>query len=120
MERPAGVSQSAISRELARNSGERGYRHKQAQEKAQQRRREANKPTKMTPAMISIIEEKLRLDWSPEQVSGWLLTSHLLIVSHETIYQQVWADKKAGGDLYKHLRCPVVVSANLSYWINPH
>ncbi|MFA7555871.1 MAG: helix-turn-helix domain-containing protein, partial [Spongiibacteraceae bacterium] len=42
-----GVSQSTVSRELSRNKGDRGYRHKQAQEKMVQRRREAVKPTKM-------------------------------------------------------------------------
>lgn len=100
-----GCSQSAISRELARNTGDRGYRHKQAQEKTDKRRKEATKPTKLTPSMIGIIESKLRLDWSPEQVSGWLLNDREELLSHETIYLHIWADKKAGGDLYTHLRC---------------
>lgn len=99
-----GVSQSTISRELARNTGGKGYRHKQAQEKADQRRKDAVEPSKMTPEMISLVEAKLRLDWSPEQISGWLLDDQELLLSHETIYLHVWADKKAGGDLYKHLR----------------
>ncbi|MDP0588722.1 MAG: helix-turn-helix domain-containing protein [Candidatus Endonucleobacter bathymodioli] len=68
-----GVSQPTVSRELARNTGDRSYRHKQAQTKAIQRRQTAVKPTKMTPAMIIVIEAKLRIEWSPEQVSGWLL-----------------------------------------------
>lgn len=99
-----GVSQSTVSRELTRNAGERGYRHKQAQSKAVQRRSEAAKPTKMTPPMVELIESKLCLDWSPEQISGWLLESKGELVSFETIYLHVWADKKAGGDLYTHLR----------------
>lgn len=99
-----GVSQSTISRELTRNSGERGYRHKQAQEKAEQRRKEAVKPTKMTPAMIGTIESKLRLEWSPEQISGWLLEEREQLISHESIYLHIWADKRAGGDLCTHLR----------------
>lgn len=99
-----GVSQSTISRELARNRGERGYRHKQAQEKAMQRRKEATKPTKMTPAMIRTIESKLRVEWSPEQISGWLLQEREQLISHESIYLHIWADKQAGGDLYTYLR----------------
>jgi len=99
-----GVSQPTISRELARNTGERGYRHKQAQEKAAQRRKEAVKPTKMTPAMIGTIESKLRIEWSPEQISGWLLEDREQLISHESIYLHIWADKQAGGDLYTYLR----------------
>ena len=68
-----GVNQSTISRELARNSGQRGYRYKQAQHKADTRRKEASTATKMTPVMIDLIESKLGEDWSPEQASGWLL-----------------------------------------------
>ncbi|MFT7461478.1 MAG: IS30 family transposase [Planctomycetota bacterium] len=43
-----GTTQSTVSRELARNTGARGYRHKQAQERTNQRRAEASQPTKMT------------------------------------------------------------------------
>lgn len=99
-----GVSQSTVSRELARNTGERGYRHKQAQEKSAQRRKEASKATKMTPSMIATIESKLRIEWSPEQVSGWLLDEREELISHEAIYLHVWANKQSGGNLYTHLR----------------
>ncbi|MDT8442541.1 MAG: IS30 family transposase [Desulfuromonadales bacterium] len=99
-----GVSQSTISRELARNTGERGYRHKQAQGKVAQRRKEAVKPTSMTPSMIATIESRLRMEWSPEQISGWLLVEREQLISHESIYLHVWADKQAGGDLYTYLR----------------
>ncbi len=99
-----GTSQSSISRELARNKGERGYRYKQAQEKSVQRRRAASKATKMTSKMISVIEIKLRIEWSPEQISGWLLEECEELISHESIYLHIWTDKRAGGDLYRHLR----------------
>lgn len=98
-----GVSQSTVNRELTRNAGARGYRYKQAQEKATQRRKLATKATKMTPSMIDTIESKLRLEWSPEQISGWL-ESRQEFISHESIYLHVWADKRSGGDLYTHLR----------------
>lgn len=99
-----GVSESAISRELSRNTGKRGYRPKQATIKAQRKRQEAKKAIKMTSATVVLIEEKLRLDWSPEQVSGWLKLECSIRISHERIYQHVWSDKMQGGDLYKHLR----------------
>lgn len=99
-----GTTQPTVSRELARNTGARGYRHKQAQEKTVQRRAEASQPTKMTPDMITVIESKLRVEWSPEQISGWLLYDQDLLISHESIYLHIWADKQAGGDLFTHLR----------------
>lgn len=99
-----GTSQSTISRELRRNRGERGYRYKQAHEKAVERRRNAATPTKMTEELIAWIEELIREEWSPEQISGWLLHRQEILISHETIYQHIWADKGCGGDLYLHLR----------------
>lgn len=99
-----GTTQSTVSRELARNTGGRGYRHKQAQERTKQRRSEASQPTKMTPDMVAVIESKLRVEWSPEQISGWLLNDQELLISHESIYLHIWKDKQAGGDLYTHLR----------------
>ena len=99
-----GVSESTISRELKRNSGKQGYRPRQAQIKTVKRRREVRKAIKMTPELISVVEAKLREEWSPEQVSGWLKREMSTAVSHERIYQHVWSNKRAGGDLYQHLR----------------
>jgi transposase, IS30 family len=99
-----GVSQSTVSRELMRNTGKRGYRHKQAQERTFQRRNKASQPTKMTSTMIATIESKLRLEWSPEQISGWLLKKRADWVNHESIYLYIWSDKRSGGDLYTYLR----------------
>jgi IS30 family transposase len=99
-----GVSQSSISRELARNTGLRGYRHGQAHRQSTERRQAAIKPRKMTEGLIDLINDKLRLKWSPEQISGWLLVEQKISLSHERIYQHVWADKASGGDLYKYLR----------------
>lgn len=99
-----GTSQSTISRELRRNRGQRGYRHKQAQRLAIERRTSAVKSIKMTPAMIGRVEQKLREKWSPEQIAGWLATDQGESLSHERIYRHIWADKCAGGDLHTHLR----------------
>ena len=102
-----GVAPSTISREIARNTGLRGYRPKQAQQKALHRRFTARKAVKMTPETIDYIECKLAEQHSPEQVAermkldpGWNGPA----VSHECIYQHIWQDKVYGGMLYKHLR----------------
>ena len=100
------VHRSTVYREVVRNSGLRGYRYKQAHCKAADRRQSAScKKTKMNAEMITLIEEKLSLQWSPEQISGWLKKmGHMQAISHEWIYQHVWANKKKGGELYKELR----------------
>lgn len=99
-----GVNKSTISRELRRNRGRRGYRPKQAHEKALERRKHKAKPT-IKPETWFLIEEKLRLDWSPEQITGWLKNNNQQVVSHEHIYQYIYVEKHTGGELYKHLRC---------------
>ena len=102
-----GVHPSTISRELARNTGLRGYRPKQAQQKTLYRRFTARKAVKMTPETIDYIESKLREQHSPEQIAermkldpGW----HGPAVSHERIYRHIWQDKAQDGTLYRHLR----------------
>jgi len=98
------TSQSTISRELRRNRGQRGYRHKQAQCRTDERRHSAAKTIKMDDSMIERVELKLREKWSPEQISGWLFDEQSERLSHERIYQHIWGDKRAGGELYTHLR----------------
>lgn len=98
------VSPSTICREFQRNTGKNGYRPLQAQIKADSRRKETVKALKMTVKVIELIESKIIIDWSPEQVSGWLKEERGLLISHERIYQHIWADKRNSGQLYKHLR----------------
>jgi len=99
-----GRSQGTISRELKRNSGQKGYRYKQADGFAQERHRAKRKAIKMTKEMQHIVSVCLLNDWSPEQIAGRLREEGALSVHHETIYQYVLADKKSGGQLYTHLR----------------
>ena len=99
-----GVHKSSIQRELKRNRGKRGYRPRQAHEKALARRRLKSKP-RVNAETWALVEEKLRVDWSPEQISGTLKDNQIFI-SHERIYQYVYADKRVGGTLWKHLRHP--------------
>ena len=98
-----GVSKSTISRELKRNQGERGYRPKQAHNLALSRRKQGKR--RIRAETWALVEAKIRIEWSPEQISGWLLKHYDIRVSHEWIYQYILSDKQAGGDLYKHLRC---------------
>lgn len=101
-----GVDKSTITRELNRNKGGKGYRFKQAHIKSCERRFKAcRKKHKMTKETIALIENKLREQWSPEQISGWIkITASCNSVSAETIYQHIWDNKRRGGNLFKHLR----------------
>jgi len=99
-----GVDKSTISRELCRNRGQRGYRPKQAHEMALERRKKKVQPN-LSPEIWQFVDVKLQQDWSPEQIAGWLKKEQLPSVSPEWIYQYVYADKRAGGTLHKHLRC---------------
>ena len=98
-----GVHKSTISRELRRNQGKRGYRPKQAHEKAKGRRTGGRQ--RISAAEWQLVGEKLRLDWSPEQISNWLKKNANSQICHEQIYKYIYADKRSGGDLHTHLRC---------------
>jgi IS30 family transposase len=98
-----GTHKSTVSRELGRNRGMRGYQPKQAHRKALSRRNHSR--VRIMPEIWELIEAKLRLEWSPEQISGWLHRHQAIQVSHEWIYQYILVDKQVGGDLYRHLRC---------------
>jgi IS30 family transposase len=99
-----GVHKSTISRELKRNTGKRGYRYQQAHALALSRRKAKYKP-RIDADTWAFIETLLRLDWSPEQIQGWMKYTLGYTVSHEWIYHYVLHDKNKGGDLYLHLRC---------------
>jgi len=99
-----GVHKATISREVRRNRGLRGYRPRQAQQLADNRRKHSQQP-RIADSTWCLVERWLRDEWSPEQVSDALRYRHGIRVSHEWIYQYVLHDKASGGDLYRHLRC---------------
>lgn len=99
-----GFDKSTISREIARNTGGRGYRPKQAQRLCDERQLYRLRPKKMTPEMVSRIRGKLEIKWSPEQISNRLKQEGLSSVSAETIYQYIYKDTVAGGQLWRNLR----------------
>lgn len=99
------VDKSTISREIKRNTGRKGYRAKQAHEKATKRHIQKPKAIRLTEAIKGFIEEQLcSVESSPEQISGRLKVEHQLSISHETIYQYLIANRAQGGELYLHLR----------------
>lgn len=98
-----GVNKSTISREIRRNQSQRGYRPQWAQHLAKQRRRKCQ--PMITEQGWAQVEQLLRQEWSPEQISGRLKQEHSFHISHEWIYQHILKDRRAGGDLYRHLRC---------------
>jgi len=99
-----GVHKSTISREVRRNVGKRGYRYKQANTKAIERR-QCRIQSRIDGSTWAFIERLIQREWSPEQISGWIKKTLGLSISHEWIYQYVLKDKLAGGSLYLHLRC---------------
>lgn len=98
-----GRDPSTIYRELSRNKGQRGYRPKQAQRKAEERSRKP-RTSKMTPKKEEYIKTKLEIEWSPEQISGTMKDKFGSSLSHETIYKYIFNNKKEGGVLYLKLR----------------
>ena len=92
------VHKSTISRELHRNRGGRVYRPRQAQRFADARRnRCANRILQQTWIRL---EQLLREDWNPQQISRWFVQNEKICVSHESIYKHVKEDKMSGGPIF--------------------
>jgi IS30 family transposase len=100
-----GFHRSTVYREIRRNRGQRGYRPRQAHQRAKERKKNAAKQVKLTSELKARVTELLEIDYSPEQISGHLLKHENIKISHEVIYQFIWSDKASGGTLYTHLRC---------------
>lgn len=89
--RRLGRSPSTVSREVARNGGGSRYRAHRADQAALRRARRPKACKLATnPRLALMVEEKLGLWWSPQQISGWLKETYPdfpeMWVSHETIY----------------------------------
>ena len=74
-------------------------RAKQACEMALQRSELSRNARTLEPWVLAQADAWLPVQWSPKQIAG------KLPVSHETLYQHVYADKRAGGKLWQNLRC---------------
>ena len=97
---------STISRELSRNRtrSDGAYRYETADSYARTRQRNSRRHSHFTEDDWMLVEHLISLDWSPEQVSGWLSLHGLMSISRETIYLHVWEDKWTGGELWTHFR----------------
>ena len=99
------VHPSTICRELKRHHDIiRGYSAELAQVKSTQKHKQKKKRNAITKVIEKYIREKLKEDWSPEQISGRLQLDKRISISHETIYQFIYKNKFNGGLLYKMLR----------------
>ena len=104
-------SPSTISREINRNGGYDKYRATNADQAAWNRARRP-KPCKLAcnRSLTQIVEAKLQLQWSPEQIAGWLKSEHpedeCNQVSHETIYRSLFVQARGvlKKELLAHLR----------------
>ena len=102
---------STVSREVARHGGRPQYRANEADQQAWE---SAWRPKTCLLAghgpLRELVAGKLLLDWSPEQISGWLKTQYpndeSLRVSHETIYRSLFIQARGvlKQELVKHLR----------------
>lgn len=98
------VHKSTISRELSRNQGQRGWRPKQAQGLRDERKQACRNGRQFAAMDWAEVERLVRGDLSPEQTAARLALEGTLQISHETIYRRIYADKREGGDLHRHLR----------------
>lgn len=106
-----GRSPSTISREVHRNGGIKGYRATLADERAwEQARRPQPCALAGNPELARLVAQKLALQWSPQQITGWLRREHpdtgSMQVSHETIYRSLFVQARGvlKKELMAHLR----------------
>jgi len=102
---------STVSREIRRNGGRPAYRASTAEQAAWDR---AQRPKRcklaQNRALARTVAEKLRLEWSPYQVAGWLKRTYpqdeTRQVSHETIYRTLFIQARGAlkKELLQHLR----------------
>jgi len=109
--RQVGRPPSTVCREIARNGGRRRYRAALADSRAwDQARRPKDCKLRQHRRLCALVDKKLRLDWSPEQVAGWLRRQFPnregMQVSHETIYRTLFVQARGAlkFELVRHLR----------------
>lgn len=106
-----GRAPSSISREIERNGGQGCYRASQAEQAAWDRARRP-KTCKLAEnrTLAHIVANKLQVQWSPEQIAGWLQRTYPgdenYQVSHETIYRSLFIQARGvlKKELLEHLR----------------
>jgi IS30 family transposase len=101
-----GKDKSTVCRKIRRNCDARSvaYRYELAQRKCEKRHQTKPKKIRFTEQVKAYVDTLLKNDFSPEQIAGRAKSKNVKCISHERIYQYVWADKKAKGSLFTHLR----------------
>ncbi len=104
--RMLGRDRSTIVREVRRNrsTSDETYRPQLADWYARGRRSRSRRNRRFATDDLQRVRTYLAEQWSPEQIAGYLRRHGILRISHETIYRYIWADKRAGGELYRQLR----------------
>ena len=111
MARLLGRSASTVSREISRNGGYEGYRAASADGRAWDRSRRPKRcKLACNSRLRQAVARKLRLNWAPEQIAGWLKRTYpdneSYRVSHETIYRSLFVQARGAlkKELLGHLR----------------
>lgn len=100
-----GRHKATIYREIERNSRYNrhfkrySYQAWRAQQMARNRLSRSRRNKRYSEIDFRLPEALLRLDWSPDQIVGYLRMRGYPTMSHELIYQHVWNDKALGGTL---------------------
>jgi IS30 family transposase len=109
--RRLGRAPSTISREIRRHGGVPRYRATEADKGAWMRARRPKRcRLALNPVLRNTVAAKLRLDWSPQQISKWLLMTYPsdpeMHISHETIYRTLYVQARGAlkKELVAHLR----------------
>jgi len=97
------VHPSTICREL-KPFKSKEYNPEEAHIQAKLKHIKKSKRKAMTKPVEKYVKQKLKEDWSPEQLVGRMKKDTNLTVSHETVYKFIYKNKSNGGLLYKHLR----------------
>ncbi|MDY7538068.1 IS30 family transposase [Undibacterium sp. 5I1] len=97
---------SSIHRELKRNTGGSGWRPLQAKKIADERQKNSRNARRIDDNDWLAVSTYLRMDLSPQQAIERLSLERQekMKSSHETVYLRIYADRRAGGTLFKHLR----------------
>lgn len=97
-----------LSKEIKRNGFIRKtYRADIAQRRYEERTHKKHKgKLDKHPELKKYVEDKIKLDWSPEQIAGRLKKDNILglTISHESIYYYIYEKSEKHKKLYKHLR----------------
>ncbi len=91
-----GMNKSTISRELRRNKGQCGWQPKQAQELRDKQRQACTNAKQFSLNDWAEVERLIQQDMNPDQAGRGLALEDSLQISHETIYQYIYADKRRG------------------------